>query len=79
MSEKAYLELTDKNETRRLMLPKQNTLIGRAPAGLRNVTATAPSRIWSPSFRRWVLMGFSLTKVPLTLELSSMKYCSPWR
>ena len=31
MSEKAYLELTDKNETRRLMLPKQNTLIGRAP------------------------------------------------
>ena len=31
MSENAYLELKDKNETRKLTLPKANTMIGRAP------------------------------------------------
>jgi adenylate cyclase len=31
LSEKAYLELKDNKETRRLMLPKQSTMVGRSP------------------------------------------------
>ena len=50
-----------------------------APAGLRKATVIAPRRTRSPSRSMWVLTGLSLTNVPLTLLLSSMKYWSPCR
>jgi len=51
----------------------------RETSGLQNVTTTVPSLIRSPWRRRWLVICWSLTNVPLTLLLSSIKNCSPCR